>query len=266
MAIFAFLIGASIGSFLNVVIDRAPEGRSLLRPPSSCDSCHTRLRVVDLIPVLSYLVLRGKCRHCGASIPFRVLFMEAAMGSLATGLYIQHGFSLELFVLGGAVAYLLVIAGIDYERQLILNSMTVPALAVTLALAAFWPDLDFPRTFFGDAGRLGSLLNSLISGAAAFGGFMAIFILSRGGMGEGDVKLAPVLGFFLGYPAVVVALWLAAISGGIVAIILWVTKRKGRKDALPYGVFLAAGAIAAIMMLQWISTRYMEEGLEAFTL
>jgi leader peptidase (prepilin peptidase)/N-methyltransferase len=266
VAIFAFLIGASIGSFLNVVIDRVPEGRSLVHPPSSCDSCHTRLRTLDLVPVLSYLALRGKCRYCGASIPFRVPFIEAAMGSLTTGLYIQHGLSLELFVLGGAVAYLLVIAGIDFERQLILNSMTVPALVVTLALAAFWPDLDFPRTFFGEVGRLDSFLNSLISGAGAFTGFILILILSRGGMGEGDVKLAPVLGFFLGYPAVVVALWLAAISGGIVAIILWVMKKKGRKDALPYGVFLAGGAIAAIMMLDWITTRYLEEGLQAFTL
>ncbi len=266
MAAFAFLIGAAVGSFLNVVIDRLPAGRSLVHPRSVCDACQRPLKELDMVPIVSYLALRGRCRYCGHGIPLRVLLVEAAMASLATGLYIQHGLGIELFVLGAAVALLIVVAGIDYDHQLILNKMTTPAAVAALAMAAFWPDLGFPRTFFGDEGRLDSFLNSLISGASAFSALAAVVVLSRGGMGEGDVKLTLVLGLFLGFPAVVAALWLGAVSGGIVAIALRATGRKGRKDTIPFGVFLAGGAIAAIMMIGWITSRYQEKGLGGFTL
>ncbi len=261
VAVLVFANGATIGSFINVVADRLPAGRSLVRPRSSCDSCHRPLSNAELIPILSYIGLRGRCRNCGAGIPLRVLLVEIATASVFTGLYLQHGFSPEFVVLAGAMAFLLAVAATDFDHQLILNSMTFPAAVAALALAAFWPELGFDRTFFGLGANLASFLNSLLSGLGAFAVFMGIAIISRQGMGWGDVKLVLVLGFLLGYPVILVSLWLGIVSGGVVAATLWATGLRGRKDVIPFGVFLAGGAIAALFLLGWLTVRYQEHGI-----
>ena len=142
-AVLAFLIGASIGSFLNVVIDRLPAGRSLVRPRSSCDTCQTVLSNTDNIPILSYLFLRGRCRYCDAGIPVRVLLVEIATAGLFLALYFQFGFGARFGVMAGATAVLIAVALIDLDHQLILNKITFPAAIVVLALSPFWPELGF---------------------------------------------------------------------------------------------------------------------------
>lgn len=266
VGVLVFAIGASIGSFINVVADRLPQGRSLVTPRSACDSCGTPLSNVELIPILSYLVLRGRCRHCSVGIPIRVLAVEVATAALFVGLYLQHGLSGEFVVLAAAMAFLLAIATIDFDHQLILNSMTFPAMVAALALAAFWPELGFDRTFYGLGSNWASFVNSLLSGIGAFLVFVGIAIVSRQGMGLGDVKLALVLGFLLGYPAILVSLWLGVVSGGVVAVTLLATGLRGRKDAIPFGVFLAGGAIAGLFLLGWITSRYQQHGIQGIFL
>ncbi|MBI3742917.1 MAG: prepilin peptidase [Chloroflexi bacterium] len=266
-AIVAFLVGASVGSFLNVVIDRVPAGKSLIRPRSFCDSCQKTLQDRDLVPIVSYLALRGHCRACGARIPLRVILVEILTAGLFAGLALAYGPHAEFIVLAAAAAYFIAIAGIDYDRQLILHSMTLPAMAVVLAISFFWPHMGLARTFLGHDGAWAAFVNSLLSGLASAAAFLAIYIATAGrGMGEGDITLAAVMGFLFGFPGIVLALWLGIVVGGVIAIGLLVLRKKSRKDAVPFGVFLAVGAIASTFLLHWITVRYQEMGLRAFTL
>ncbi len=260
-AIVAFLIGASLGSFLNVVIDRVPEGRSLLRPGSACDSCGRSLHPAENIPIISYIVLRGQCRTCSARIPIRVVIVEIATASLFLGLALQHRFDPRFWALAASAALMIAIFFIDWERGLILNSMTYPAALIALAIAPLWPQMGLERTFMGDGGALGSFLNSLVSGAGAFLAFLFVVYATRGGIGMGDVKLVLVMGFILGYPGIVAAIWLGVIAGGVVAIALIAAKLKGRKDAIAFGPFLAAGMIVVMLSFNWLTERHAAHGI-----
>ncbi|MDP6722334.1 MAG: prepilin peptidase, partial [Pirellulaceae bacterium] len=129
MGLIVFAIGASVGSFLNVVADRLPSGGSVVRPRSFCDNCRRPLSNFELIPIFSYLIQRGRCRHCGARIPVRVLLVEVATATLFLSVYFKLGFGIEFWVVAAASSVLLAIAVIDFEYQPILNKMILPAIA-----------------------------------------------------------------------------------------------------------------------------------------
>lgn len=232
-----FVFGLVAGSFMNVVIDRLPAGQSLVRPPSHCPTCKKRLTVADLIPVLSYGLLGGHCRYCKAPIPIRVPLVEAATGLTFGLLYMRFGLSPQLVVALFYFCLLLVIAVIDMDHQLILNRLVYPAalIATALSLTAYRLDIvpDIEHAAIGCA--IGLVL------------FLIIAILSRGGMGLGDVKMAALMGIILGYPAVLVAIFLAIAAGGLIAITLLATKIKGRKQGIPFGPFLALGTMLALI-------------------
>lgn len=259
MLIFlTLLIGASVGSFINVAVDRLPNDLSIVRPRSSCDSCKRTLANYDMVPVLSYLWLRGRCRYCKVAVPLRVLLTEVVTGLIFAGLYLLYGFGIGFFVISAAVSLMLIITLIDLEHGLILNRVIYPGIAALLILAPFWPDLGIPREFFGMVGFLGSFLNSLAAGFGAFLIFLIIFLVYPKGMGEGDPKLAGAVGLFVGYPGVLVALWIAVVAGGILAIGLLASRKRGRKDAIPFGPFLAASAIITFVGGSEILARYRE--------
>lgn len=247
LGLLAFLMGASVGSFLNVVVDRLPEGQSLIKPRSFCGSCHRTLASLELVPILSYLWLRGRCRYCRASIPVRLMAVEGATGLLFTAIYLRFGLVAEFVVIAAAVSLLLVVALIDLERGLILNRLVYPAAAALLILAPFWPQLGLAQSFPGSTGIVASFLNSLMAGIGAFLVFLAISLLFPQGMGGGDIKLAGVIGLLVGFPGVLAALWLAVVSGGLVASYLVLVRRKTRKDIMPLGPFLSLGAIAVLL-------------------
>lgn len=248
VALIVFALGASVGSFLNVVADRVPAGQSLLRPRSHCPGCKRLIPNSELIPVANYIALRGKCRQCGARIPVRVFWVEVITGILFAAVFFLYGFGVQFSVIASCVAVLVVVAIIDLEHRLILNKIVLPAGVVLLAMSPLWPSLGFERPFLLWEGAGGSVASSLAAGFGAFALFMAMAIIYPAGMGGGDVKLAGIIGLMVGFPAVLLGLWVAVIAGGSVAVALILTRRKGRKDAIPFGPFLSMGGIVALLI------------------
>jgi leader peptidase (prepilin peptidase) / N-methyltransferase len=232
-ATFAGVLGAIFGSFLNVVVYRLPRHESLITPASHCTRCGTPVKPYDNIPVLSWLLLRGHCRSCGEPISVRYPLVEFLTGALCVGAVLAAGSTARVALGIGLILLIVPIALIDLETRLIPNKLTLPGavLAIALGLA-----LD-PS---GEPGRL-------IAGAAA-GGFLLVAALAYpGGMGMGDVKLAGMMGLFLG-AAVAPALLVALLSGTLVGAVI-IARRgaaAGRKTAVPFGPFLALGALVAV--------------------
>jgi leader peptidase (prepilin peptidase)/N-methyltransferase len=237
IALFA-LLGAAVGSFLNVCIDRLPANESLVSPPSHCTACHKRLSAIELVPVVSYLWLRGRCRHCRAAIPRRILWVEVSTGAVFAFLYWSYGLSAELGIVAFYFCLLLVILVIDLEHHLILNKIVYPGAAVALVLSIFLAKLDVVPT----------IASAAAGGGIGLGIFLVILIVSRGGMGWGDVKMAALMGVILGYQLLSVALLLAVISGGLVAAVLMLMKAKNRKQGIAFGPFLS---LATMVTLLW---------------
>lgn len=240
MIVFA-LVGIAIGSFLNVCLDRLPEGQSLLHPPSHCPACQRRLAPKDLIPVFSYLWLRGRCRYCQAPIPQRVLWVELGTGLMFTFLWWRYGLTLELGIMSFYFCLLTVILVTDLERQLILNKVVYPAAAIALIIAVFTPNPGIIKVLIG--GGLGLIIMFLIA------------LVYRGGIGWGDVKMAGLVGLITGFPLVLVSLLLTVVSGGFVAAVLLLLKIKKRKQTIPFGPFLSLGAMLTLLwgtsILNW---------------
>lgn len=254
LTIIFTLAGLAVGSFLNVCIDRLPARKSLISPPSHCDACQKPLPPWDNIPILSYLLLRGRCRYCGAHIPRRVLLVETITGLLF--LLISWRFILSPdspeyinFVITAfwSCIFLLIIF-IDQEHQLILNRVTYPAAIVALLILG--ADSVFP-----DAGILNnfnmipqpSVLSGIIAGAIGFILFLLVYIINPRGLGMGDIKLVTLIGLSTGFPLNLAALFIGIVLGGIAAVILLLLRKKGRKDVMPYGVFLGIGPIIALL-------------------
>ena len=164
LAALAFFIGGSVGSFLNLAADRMPAGRSIVSPRSFCEACGRRLGSLDMVPVFSYLLLRGSCRYCGARIPVRLMVVESIMGALFAIIYLRHGFAVEFVVLGAAVSLLMVVALVDLERGLILNQVIYPSLVVLIVLSPFWTELGLTRSFLGSESMVFDCRPSAIMG------------------------------------------------------------------------------------------------------
>ena len=235
VASVAALFGLLIGSFLNVVVARLPQGISLVTPRSRCPHCLLEVRPQDNIPVFSWLLLRGECRGCHQPISARYPLVEAGTAVALAAVAAVHADDPAKLALGAVlVLFLIPMALIDADHRIIPNRLTGPAAVCAIALG-LWLDPG------GETGRL-------IAGAAA-GGFFLLAALARpGGMGMGDVKLAGVLGLFLG-PAVAVALMVALVTGTAVGVAVIARKGavEGRRTAVPFGPFLALGGAVAVL-------------------
>jgi leader peptidase (prepilin peptidase) / N-methyltransferase len=240
--VIAAVLGAVFGSFLNVVAYRLPRGESLSRPRSRCPHCETPIRPYDNIPVLSWLLLRGRCRSCRAPISPRYPLVEAATGLLCALVVVAKGADADA-LLGLALVLLLVpITLIDLDHRIIPNRLTLIGAVIAPLLVAFTDP--------------GALPEHLIAGVAAGGFFLIALLAYPSGMGMGDVKLAAVLGLFLGR-AVGPAIFVALVSGTLVGALIIARKgtREGRKTAVPFGPFLALGGVVALFagdaMVDW---------------
>lgn len=230
----AGLGGLILGSFLNVVAFRLPRRESLVHPASHCPRCQAPVAPYDNVPVLSYLVLRGRCRHCATAISARYPLVEALTAALFAAVILVDGADRRVWLGLVLVALLVPVALIDLEHRIIPNRLLAPAAVLALALtAALQPEL---------------LPERLIAAAAAGGLLLAAALAYPGGMGMGDVKLAAVLGLFLGR-SVAVALAVALVAGTVAGAAIMARKgtREGRKTAIPFGPFLALGGIVGLL-------------------
>jgi leader peptidase (prepilin peptidase)/N-methyltransferase len=240
------VLGLAVGSFLNVVIHRVPRRESVVSPRSRCPACESPLAPRDNIPVLSWLLLRGRCRSCRAPISVRYPLVELATGALFVAGALRFGASWELPAYLVLFASLLAITVIDLELYVIPNRIVYPTIAIALPLLALAAAAQH---------RWEPLQHALIGGAGAWTVLFAAHVLSGGrGMGFGDVRLAFVLGLFLGwldphpYGHVFLGLFLGFALGSVVGLVLMALRLRGRKDAIPFGPFLAGGTVIAIFV------------------
>lgn len=239
-AVLAGLSGAAVGSFLNVVVHRVPLGLSIVRPPSACPSCETPIRPRDNVPVVSYLLLRGRCRHCGARISPRYAAVELLAAALFAGSFLRTGDLEEAAFVAAASGVFVALAFIDLEHRRVPNVIVLPAGAA----AVVWVG---GAAFVGREPRV--LLEALASGAAGFVLLLAIALAAPGGMGMGDVKLAAFIGLVcgrFGWEALVLAIFAGFIAGGVVGLLLLALGRAGRKTAIPFAPMLCAGGVLGL--------------------
>jgi|SRR5579859_1030662 len=247
-AVFAGAVGAAIGSFLNVVVYRLPKGISLVRPGSHCPGCGAAVKPYDNLPVIGWLLLRGRCRSCRAPISARYPVVEASTAALAVAVVLLKHSAHDIALGLALVAILVPVTLIDFDHRIIPNRITLPAAVAAVALGA--------------ATRPAGLPEQLIAGAAA-GGFLLVFVLAYPrGMGMGDVKLAAVLGLYLGRSvafAVLAAVTVGTVVGAVVMARLGVT--RGRKTAVPFGPFLALGGLLALFVGPQVVHWYLHSGV-----
>ncbi len=234
---FAIALAAVLGSFLNVCIWRLPRGESIAWPPSHCRACQTPIRYYDNIPLVSFVLLRGRCRACRAPISWRYPLVEAL--AVAVGLLVLWRFGatwegLRAFPLGLA---LIAVSFIDLETMEIPDRITLPGIAVGLALNLA------PSPW----GVIPAVVGCLVAGGLFYAiAEISYRLLGQEGMGGGDVKLAAMLGAFLGWPLVMVAIFLGVVAGGLGALLLLLLRLKGRRDEVPFGPYLALGGLVTV--------------------
>ena len=231
------LVGLVVGSYLNVVIHRLPRGVSTVLPRSRCPACGAAIRARDNLPVVSWLLLGGRCRDCRARIPLRYPLVEAATAALFVASYLRFGASVDALAGAALGALLLVLAGIDAAHLYLPDRLTLPGIALGLAAQ---PWLTWGSLAQGIQGALlgGGILLAL---AGAW-----VLLRGREGMGLGDAKMLAMIGAFLGWRGVVVSLFAASAAGAAVGFVLLARRRGGWDLRLPFGVFLALGGLVAL--------------------
>ncbi|CAM5375439.1 prepilin peptidase [Leifsonia shinshuensis] len=254
---FVAVFGLLIGSFLNVVVYRVPAGRSIVSPPSACGSCGTEIKPYDNIPVLSWLVLRGRCRSCRGEISVRYPLVEAATGvafavvawwfwagpqapAEPTGTALAAGV-LEVVAYLYLAAISIALALIDLDTHRLPNTIVLPSYLVGVAL------LGTASALTGD---WGALLGAAIGGAVLYGGYLLLALVYPGGMGFGDVKLAGVLGVFLGYLGwgpLIIGGFAPFVLGGVFALVLLAARRARKGSGIPFGPWMLAGAWLGVL-------------------
>jgi leader peptidase (prepilin peptidase)/N-methyltransferase len=236
--LLAGALGLAIGSFLNVVIYRLPRGESLVSPPSRCPQCGYRLRWSDNIPVVSWLWLAGRCRQCRRTIPVQYPIVEAVTAGLfvlVTALTPDGALLAARLTLTTA---LIALFGIDLHHQILPNVITLPGIGVGLAWSLVAPP-----------GWRDALIGAILGGGILYAIAWSYYLVRREeGLGMGDVKMLAMIGAFLGWQAVLVTLILATFSGALVGVGLMAFSRGDMRLALPFGTFLALGALAAMLV------------------
>jgi leader peptidase (prepilin peptidase)/N-methyltransferase len=232
-AIVVSVLGFCIGSFLNVVIYRLPRGESIVTGRSHCPNCARVIAWYDLVPLLSYLVLGGRCRSCRAAISGRYPLVESLTGVLFLILYLHFGLRIVLVKSLFLTSLLVAVSFIDIDHFFIPNRLVLAGVVCGVVFSLFVPDV--------------SLWSALLGAASTAGFLLLVALLSRGGMGMGDIKLGLVTGLFLGWPLGLTGLLIGVCLGGFLGIILLASKIKSRKDPIPFGPFIALGTLIAML-------------------
>lgn len=242
-----FLVGCMVGSFLNVCIWRVPRGQSIIRPPSHCPHCEHRIAVRDNIPLLSYLLLGARCRRCGETISPRYPAVEALTGTLAVAIFLVFGLTAQAVIFFILFCLLIVVSFVDLDRLMIPDKVTLPGIVLGLVV----------NTLVAPQSVLGFLFGALVGAAVLFAvAVLGELLFKKESMGGGDIKLAAMVGAFLGLKGVLMALFLAVLVGAIVGIVLMISGLRKRWEHIPFGPFIAAGTILVVFWGERIARAY----------
>lgn len=238
--IVLFIFGAVVGSFLDVCIYRIPRDESIIFPRSRCPECKGKIAFYDNIPILSYILLRGMCRICGSKISLRYPIVELLNGLFYPLLFFHLGWGIPFIAYSAFLSSLIVVTFIDLEHQIIPDSITIPGILIGLLLSFLLP-----------VGIKNSLSGVMLGG----GLFYTVALISRGGMGGGDIKLIAMIGAFLGWKEVLLTIFIASLTGSLVGIFLMVFRGKGRRHKIPFGPSLALGSVLSLFrgddLIEW---------------
>lgn len=231
---WAFVLGLCIGSFLNVCIYRLPLQASIVKPRSKCPGCDTPIAFYDNIPLLSFIFLRGRCRHCGVSIGIRYPLMELLAGAMSVCVFLFFGPTMTGLVYFLLVMVLIAVTFIDIDHRIIPDKITLPGIPVFFLLALFLPNLSVT----------GSLLGILAGGGSLYLVAWGYHLLTgQEGMGGGDIKLLAMIGAIVGWQGILFTIFAGSVLGCVVGLALMIKSRKGMKLAVPFGPFLSLGAV-----------------------
>jgi leader peptidase (prepilin peptidase)/N-methyltransferase len=249
LIIVSIILGALIGSFLNVCILRVPKGESIVIPGSRCPYCKKPIKFYDNIPLMSYFLLRGKCRHCKRTISLQYPLVEGITAVSSLLLFLKYGPSLSYLFYFFFVDGLIVITVIDLYHQIIPDVVSIPGIGIGLLCSLIIPQLTF----------LDSMTGILVGGGSLFlVATLYQWLFKREGMGGGDVKLLAMIGAFLGWKAVILTIFLSSLVGSIIGIAVIVLKGKDFKYAVPFGPFLSFGAVIALFYQNEIISWYLQ--------
>ncbi len=246
-SIIIFLIGLIIGSFSNVCIYRLPRNESLIRPGSHCPQCNKSIQFYDNIPLISYLILKGKCRYCQDKIPMQYPIVELSTGLFYLALYLFYGIRFMTIVYMILCSVLIIISFIDIKERIIPDVLSLPFIVIGFILSFFLRNLSPIDSLLGILAGGGSLLLIAVAGT---------YLFRKEAMGGGDVKLAAMIGAFLGWQLTLLSLFLGFFLGSVIGIAVLI-KNKGQSDIVPFGPFIAMGAIIAIFWGQNIINWYL---------
>ena len=243
-----FILGLIVGSFSNVCIYRIPKNESIIYPASHCLKCRTTIKPVDNIPLLSYVLLKGRCRNCGSKISIQYPIVELLTGIIYLIIYLIYGLSIQSLIYIILSSALIIIAFIDLNEMIVPDVISLPGIGVGLILSFFVPYIKF--------------INS-VSGVVVGGGIILIIalvgsmIFKKEAMGGGDIKLAAMIGAFLGWRYTIISLFLGFFLGALAGIFLILSKIKSREDMVPFGPFIALGSLITLLWGEKILSWYL---------
>ncbi|MCJ7772633.1 MAG: A24 family peptidase [Desulfobacterales bacterium] len=244
--ITVFLYGVCVGSFSNVCIHRLPLSKSLKSPPSNCPQCGSPIRFYDNIPILSYIWLKGHCRHCQKRISFRYPFVEIMGGLFALFIYLEYGLTFEALIYYLFIVTLIIITFIDIDHQIIPDVISLPGIPICFLASFALPSVTF----------IDSLIGILAGGGSLFIVLWTYHLITGvEGMGGGDIKLLAMIGALIGWEGVIFTIFISSITGTMVGILIMLRTKKGLKLAVPFGPFLSIGAILYVFygseLIRW---------------
>jgi len=246
-AVLIFILGLIVGSFSNVCIYRIPRNESIIFPASHCPKCHSPIKPVDNIPLLSYILLKGRCRNCKSKISIQYPIVELLTGLIYLVIYLIYGLSIQSLIYIILSSALIIIAFIDLNEQIVPDVISLPGIVAGLVLSFFVPYISFIDSASGIVVGGGIILIIGLAGSAIF---------KKEAMGGGDVKLAAMVGAFLGWRYIIISLFLGFFLGAIVGIILILSKIKSREDTVPFGPFIVLGSFITLLWGEKIITWY----------
>jgi len=245
--ILIFILGLIVGSFSNVCIYRIPRNESIIYPASHCPKCRTKIKPVDNIPILSYILLKGRCRNCESRISIQYPVVELLTGLIYVIIYMIYGLSIQSLIYIILSSALIIIAFIDLNKQIVPDVISLPGIIIGLVLSFFVPYISFINSALGAVVGGGIILIIGLVGSAIF---------KKEAMGGGDIKLAAMIGAFLGWRYIVISLFLGFFLGALAGIFLVLSKIKSREDMVPFGPFIVLGSLITLLWGEKILTWY----------